>query len=157
MSCCCFDRHGHPSSTACLFSYRSGSGRNVFIVGLDASLCLWYVQAAQLRGTCVQCSTVAPVCLCVFLVRFNFVCPLKHSKSTQAQAFCCLTRAQRGGKCKCMCTHLVLISSPPFCWKHWEGFIISVMVCQLVSHSKAISLSQQNNSVAPCECTLTHQ
>lgn len=113
MSCCCFDRHGHPSSTACLFSYRSGSGRNVFIVGLDASLCLWYVQAAQLRGTCVQCSTVAPVCLCVFLVRFNFVCPLKHSKSTQAQAFCCLTRAQRGGKCKCMCTHLVLISSPP--------------------------------------------
>lgn len=56
------------------------------------------------------CCTCVFLCVCVFPVWFNFVCPLKRSKWTQTQAFCCLTGAQRGGKCKCMCARRVLIS-----------------------------------------------
>ncbi len=112
MSYCCFDRHGHPSSTVCLRSHRSGSVGKIFIVVLGASVCLWY--AWQPNWEAPVCSVVVLllhlcVFVCVFLVWFNFVCPLKRSKWTQAQAFCCLTRAQRGVKCKCVCAHLVLI------------------------------------------------
>lgn len=86
----------------------------------------------------------------VFLLWFNFalLCPLKRSKWTQAPAFCCLTYAQGEVKRKCVCTHLVLISFPLLVKEQREGFIISAVVCQLVSRWKATSLATAHEGLS---------
>lgn len=69
------------------------------------------------------------------------MCLLRRSKSTQALAFCCLTRGQR--EVKCVCTHLVLISFFPSPVGGKEAASSSLRWPVSVSRRKATSLPRR--------------